>query len=82
MYQLVLIFNTVNLCLSSVGRYNMVLDYNPSDILGQHKTCVSTKNLASLLHQMLSEPEFKRQSLEETSPVSKIGKIQSLGSLL
>jgi hypothetical protein len=51
----------------------MVLDHNPSDILGQHKTCVSTKNLASLLHQMLSKPELKRQPLKETSPISKIG---------
>jgi hypothetical protein len=26
---------------------------------------------------MLSEPEFKRQSLKETSPVSKIGNTKS-----
>jgi hypothetical protein len=38
---------------------------------------VSTKNLASLLHQMLSAPEFKRQSLKETSPASKIGNTKS-----
>jgi hypothetical protein len=54
----------------------MVLDHNPSDILGQQNLCEYQKP-GFFASSKLSEPEFKRQSLKETSPVSKIGNTKS-----